>query len=293
MPETRLDTPTLYQWQLNENSTRYDNPRAQLSEHELQIQFSILAFINALVAFSTFVLIAGILRSRNVRSSSFNLYLLFMAIPDFIGSFFCLFTCALSAPLAKYYSEAMCGFQSFYLVFAFCGNAWVNVVIVHEVSKLLSYSQYRRRYFPPKRHQVFRHVALVYTYAFVWGILAAFPISGMPFQSKAFHGYACFPMEQDEFSSYFLYFAFLPGILIVPLVYCLYVVGRIWWMGLLPQAGKRRALSLFLMRLILVYFLGWAPFLLLGVSFGYFASTLILFLTVKANIWICPFLFFP
>lgn len=263
---TRLDSPTLYQWDLDENSTRYEYPRARPEDNVLQIQFSILAFINAVVAVSSLVLIIAILKSKQVRSSAFNLYLLFMAIPDFIGSFLCLLTCAMSAPGSDYYSEAMCGFQGFYLVFAFCGNAWINAVIVHEVNKLLNYSQKRRRYFPPTRRRVLCHVAAVYTYAAFWGLLTAFPILGMPFQTKAYYGFACFPMEQDTASTWFFYFAFLPGILMIPMLYSVFVMGRIILKGLLPTAGKRRALSLFLMRLIVVYFLGWLPFMIFSVS---------------------------
>ncbi|KAL3939052.1 MAG: hypothetical protein SGBAC_006156 [Bacillariaceae sp.] len=267
---TRLDSPTLYQWDLDENSTRYEYPRARPEDNVLQIQFSILAFINAVVAVSSLVLIIAILKSKQVRSSAFNLYLLFMAIPDFIGSFLCLLTCAMSAPGSDYYSEAMCGFQGFYLVFAFCGNAWINAVIVHEVNKLLNYSQKRRRYFPPTRRRVLCHVAAVYTYAAFWGLLTAFPILGMPFQTKAYYGFACFPMEQDTASTWFFYFAFLPGILMIPMLYSVFVMGRIILKGLLPTAGKRRALSLFLMRLIVVYFLGWLPFMIFSFIGNFF-----------------------
>ncbi|CAJ1934636.1 unnamed protein product [Cylindrotheca closterium] len=260
---TRLDSPVLYDWQINENSTRYDPPRSQLSEDGIQIQFAVLAFVNVVVSSATLVLILGILRTRKIRSNAFSLYLLFMTIPDFLGAFFCVFTCALSAPISRYYSEAMCGFQSFYLTFAFCGNAWINLVIVQEVNKLLTYSQNRRRYFPPTRQQVFCKVAVVYTYAAIWGLLGAFPIPGLPLQTKAYYGFACFPMEVDVPSTYFFYFAFLPGILMFPFAYSVFVVGRIFWKGMLPQAGKRRKLSIFLIRLISVYFFGWTPFLLL------------------------------
>ena len=267
MTASRIDSPILYQWDLNENSTRYDYPRGRPEDNVLQIQFSILAFINGLVAIATFILILAILKSKKLRSNAFNLYLLFMAIPDFIGSLFCLLTCAMSAPGSDFYSEAMCGFQSFYLIFAFAGNAWTNVIIFHQVNKLLEYSQNRRRYFPPTKQQVFCHVGMVYTYALIWAALMAFPIKGMPIQTKLYYGFACFPMEQDETSTWFFYFAFLPAILLFPFIYTLYVMGRILVKQMLPKEGKRRNLSIFLMRLILLYFVGWLPFLLLALMY--------------------------
>ena len=137
MSTSRIGNPVLYQWDLNENSTRYDYPRSRPADEVLQIQLSISAFVNAVVAVASFILILAILKSQKLRSNAFNLYILFMAIPDFIGSFFCLLTCAMSAPGSDFYSEAMCGFQAFYLIFAFTGNAWTNVIIFHQVNKLL------------------------------------------------------------------------------------------------------------------------------------------------------------
>ena len=264
MSTSRIDSPILYQWDLNENSTRYDYPRGRPDDNVLQVQFSILAFINGVVAIATFILITAILRSKKLRSNAFDLYILAMAFPDFAGSFLCLLTCSLSAPGSDFYSEAMCGFQSFYLVFAFAGNAWTNVAIIYQVNKLLVYSHNRRRYFPPTRHQVLCHITAVYIYAVIWASLVAYPLQGMPIQSKLYYGFACFPMEQDTQSTVFLYLAFLPGILLCPFLYTLFIMGRIKFKGMLPKEGRRRNLSIFLMRLIMLYFVGWLPFLILA-----------------------------
>ena len=268
MPTTpRLDDPStrIYEWELNENSTRYEYPRAWPSSNALSIKFSLLATINAVVAASALLLIVSIVRYEKIRKNSFQLYLLFIAIPDFIASFCCFLTCVLSAPNAEYYSEAMCGFQSFYLTFGFTANGWMNGVIVYQVHKLLKYSQNRRRYFPPTRKQVFQHTAIVYVYALLWGMLSAFNISGVPLESHAFHGYACFPMEADRSLTWFYYFAFLPCVIMLPCTYAFGVFFHIYWYDLLPKEGKRRKIAIFLMRIIALYFFVWAPFLIVGV----------------------------
>ena len=261
----RLDDPStrIYEWQLNENSTRYDYARAWGSSDVLSIKFSILATTNAIVALSALLLIVSILRKAEIRQNSFNLYLLFIAIPDFIASFSCFLTCVMSAPKAEYYSEAMCGYQAFYLTFAFTANALMNGVIIYQVHKLLRYSQHRRRYFPPKRKQVFCHAAAVYAYALLLGMLAGFNIPEMPLESHAYYGYACYPMEADDSLTWFFYFVFCPFTMLIPCTYAFGVMFHIYWYKLLPPEGRRRSIALFLVRIVAVYFLVWFPFVMI------------------------------
>jgi hypothetical protein len=263
----RLDDPStrIYAWELNENSTRYDSSRAWPTSDGLRIKFSVLATINAIVAAASLLLIVSILRKAEIRRNSFNLYLLFIAIPDFIGSFSCFLTCAMSAPKAEYYSEAMCGYQASYLTFAFTSNAWLNAVIMYQVHKLLRFSHNRRRYFPPTKKQVFRNTAVVYSFAFILGMLAGFTpnIPGIPMESHAYYGYACFPMDGDESLTWFFYFVFCPLTLLIPFNYTLGVMFHIYWYKLLPAEGRRRNIALFLGRVVAVYFLAWFPFLVI------------------------------
>jgi hypothetical protein len=146
IPSTpRLDDPTFYIWQLNETDARFDYPRAWPSGQTLHVQFAILATVNAIVAVTVLILLVSMVRSVKVRASVFNFYLIGIAVPDFCASFFCLLTCAMSAPMSQFYSEAMCGFQAFYLCWSFSSNAWLNGVIVYQIHKLLRYSNIRMR----------------------------------------------------------------------------------------------------------------------------------------------------
>ena len=156
----RIHDPVLHEWALNATHDRYDYPKAWPSSGRLRVEFSILAAINALTASFVFLLIVALLRSKRVRSIVFNLYLLFIAIPDFLVSFLCFLTCAMSAPQSKFYSEWMCGFQSFYLNWAFISNAWLNGVVVFQIHRMLRHSRIRRRYRPPTHRQVCGHAAV-------------------------------------------------------------------------------------------------------------------------------------
>ena len=192
----------------------------------------------------------------------FSFSVLFVAIPDFFASFSCMLTCWMSAPEGTYFSEAMCGFQSFYLTFGFTCNSWMNAAIVYQVHKLLRFSGGRRRYFPPTTREIFKQAGLIYVYAGIWALLAAFNFSGLPMESHAYYGYACFPMETaDRATTFFFYLVFVPMIMFVPTTYVFGATLHIYWHGLLPPGGKTRKISFFLLRIVFVYLIVWAPFL--------------------------------
>ena len=115
------------------NSTRWDHASAAPSDSVLEIQFTSLAIINFIVATSCFLLLISILRVPKVREKSFNCYLLTITFPDFISSFMCFITCAMSSATSRYYSETMCGFQIFYLTWGFTSNCWMNAVIAYQI----------------------------------------------------------------------------------------------------------------------------------------------------------------
>lgn len=79
-------------------------------------------------------------RTRTRRRSPFNLYLVFMMIPDLIMSGFCAFTCIGNAiTRGALMSHGMCYFQSWYVVFGFSGSSWMNALIAAEVYRMLQH----------------------------------------------------------------------------------------------------------------------------------------------------------
>ena len=272
MPYPRVDTPPLYLWEISStsNHTRYDYPKAWPAEDQLRLEFILLATVNAVVSFFVFFLIVALLRSKRVyRASPFHRYLLYIAIPDFLVSFFCLITCFLSAHDSQYYSEWMCGWQSFYLNFAFIANAWLNGIIVYQIHTMLRYSNRRRRYKPPTERTITMHSLAVYAYALCWGLLCGFNLPFLPHSSHLYYGFACMPMEYSTASTVFFWAVYIPLSLGLPLIFAAYVVFDILYRGLLPPTGRRRQLSMFLLRLCCLYFAIWFPFLVL-ISTGNF-----------------------
>ena len=265
MTTPHLDTPTIYVWDLDDNSTRFDAVRAWPSPDVTHIKFSISAALNALIAIVCLSLIVAIMSSRKIRSSPFNWYLLFVAIPDYLAAFFCFLTCVLSASTWEYYSDWMCGFQASYLVWAFTANAWMNAVIVYQIHKLLRYSHYRRRYIPPTIKDVCRQGAIVYVYSLIWGLLAGLNIDGFPMSSHANAGFSCFPLDGEApGQTWFFFFVFIPMFMGIPAAYSFCAVFHIYWNELMPPEGRRRKIAMFLLRVVLLYFIVWLPFMLIG-----------------------------
>eukprot|EP00934_Nitzschia_sp_Nitz4_P004722 Nitzschia sp. Nitz4//scaffold174_size87051//48049//49275//NITZ4_005112-RA/size87051-processed-gene-0.90-mRNA-1//-1//CDS//3329538881//4712//frame0 len=262
-PRVREQPDNLQELEAQGALHRYDYPLLEPSPQTLHIEFSILASITALTSCFVFLLIVALLRSKRVMSNPFNLYLLCIAIPDFWISFLCFFTCVFSAPKSSFVSEWMCGFQSFYLNWGFVANCWLNAVIFFQIHKMLRHSKIRRRYIPPTHKQVLTHVGLVYAYATLWGFLCGFNFDFLPLSSHLYYGFSCGPMEYSLASTLFFWLVFLPFTTGNPLIFATYVTVDIIRNKLLPPQGKRRALSLFLLRLCFLYFAAWFPFIVL------------------------------
>mmetsp|Transcript_2779 Transcript_2779/g.7105 ORF Transcript_2779/g.7105 Transcript_2779/m.7105 type:complete len:493 (+) Transcript_2779:73-1551(+) len=282
LKDPRLDDPTLFRSDVNQTQlSRFDYARVSASPQNLHIQFAILGTVNLLVTLFTGILIAAILRSKKLRKQPFDLYVVFMAIPDFISGFSCMLTCLVSVRGSEYVGEAMCGYQSFYLNFSVSANTWMAAVITYQIHKLLRYSRVRRRYIPPTTKEVGCHAACVYAWAIFWGGLSASQsdIFGMTFQSHAYGGFYCAPMEAEG-NSWFFYLVFLHIMFFFPANYAVAALVHIFWKGLMPKSGQRQQIALLLIRIMVLYF---AIFMPTGIaqlvgSFVYFKSDWIFYI---------------
>ena len=168
-----LGQPAIRQWELNDNSTRYDRLEAAPSDHDLFIMWSLWVVISGLIGIFIGTVMLSILLDAKARKNPFNLYLFYLMVPDFIFSACCALTCLLNALEGSFWSVFMCQFQSFYLSFGVSANNWLNWVIAVELHRLLRSSHIRKKYNAPTRLTVTLQAILVYLYAsFVssWGV---------------------------------------------------------------------------------------------------------------------------
>ena len=256
-------------WELENNSTRYERLRAAPSDDTLMAMWSVWVVMSASVAMFVGVVLAGILCKRRTRKNPFNLYLVYLMIPDILFSAGCAFSCLMNVLNGQYWGdETACFFQSFYLIFGFAGNAWLNMLIGQEVHRLLLSSRELRRYKMPTTRAVTVKAVCAYVWAAFmasWGIWGAYA-TWWPQQAVLMQGMGCLPMVYDTTTSLFYFLVFLPLAVGIPIGYVLYIAFDIWRRELMPSSGKRRMLSIYFMRIVAVFLIMWIPFLILVVT---------------------------
>lgn len=255
--------PVLREWQLTSNSTRYEQLIAAPSDetmHTMWSAWSVTLFLYSVFLVTVFL---GVLSSRKVRKSAFNVYLIYLMVPDVVYTLTCAIQCACLAFFGGYQSQAACRFQSVYLVFGIEANSWLNGVIAYEVHKLLKLSARRQRYFPPTRKQASVKAALVFALSLCIAVLSVAGIPWLPHKYGILKGLVCVPLETDRASTIFLWAFFLPIVSFMPTVYALWTAYDILKNKYLPPTGKRRELAFYFFRILVCFVILWLPGILL------------------------------
>jgi len=274
---TNKAVPLLRDWELNETSTRYEHNLAAPSDGHLEGFWWAWGGVALLAGLFTLTVFLGIVLSKQARRQSFNLYLVYLMIPDIAFSLLCGTSCLLNAVKGQYWSHWMCNFQQFYCVFGIGANCWLNAVIARELHKLLRYSHQRRRYVHPTRQTVTRQALAVYLYCAFLGTWGLIDRANFPYHAVQIRGLACIPVEVDPSSSLFFWLAFLPLFAGIPMVYVMYVGFTVWKRQLLPPSGKRRLLVVYFGRIVVVFFAMWGPYFLLNYIFAAWLPTWVIF----------------
>lgn len=263
--------------ELNSTNSRYDSIEAGASDDERFVQWVVFATISLGVASFITLVLLSILCSRNpqLKRRAFNLYLVFLTVPDLVLSLFCGINCVLNAVHGDYISAAWCRFQGVYLVWGIGVNAWLNAVIARHVHDMLVCGHQMKRYFAPTRRVVILESLAVYLWV---GFLAAWPfVEFLPHRLRLSGGVACLPQEYDTTSTVFFWLVFLPCFVLVPTGYVLYAAVDVWRRQLLPLEGKRRNIAVYFFRLTVVFLVMWVPSLFLIFIGGGYTSTWVTF----------------
>ena len=266
-----LGQPRLRIWELDDTTTtngesttatRYDRLIAAPSDETLYIMWvglSSAAFI--LFAFCLLVFVA-ILKSKDCHTNTWNIYLLYLMIPDIVGGILCGTTCALNASLREYWSPWMCRFQSTYIVWYIVSNSYLCTIVGYKIYAMLTSSIRRRRFIPPTVMQITKEAIIVYIFATFVSIWTLFETKLLPYQPDALSGEICLPTEYNKASTIFYFVAYVPLSAGIPMIYLTYVCFDIWYRNLMPPKGKRRLLSIYFARILGSFFLLWTPYLL-------------------------------
>ena len=79
---------TIRQWELTRHSTRYDRLQAAPSDEQLETMWLVWIVVSSVVAIGVGTVLLGLLADRKARQNPFNLYLVFLMVPDVLFSFF-------------------------------------------------------------------------------------------------------------------------------------------------------------------------------------------------------------
>ena len=198
----------VWQKDLPLNGSRYDWNHAKADPdflHTIWLTWMVVAEVAAL---ASAIVIVGVLHSKKARRNVFNIYIVFLCLPDFIFSSLCAITCALCWWTGAYYGGTLgCKWQSFYVVFGFAGSMWMQAVIAAEIRHVLRCSHEQRAYVQPKMRQALRRAGAVYAMSLCLACWTV--IDFLPIHADAASGMACLPLAYSLASEIFLWLAFL------------------------------------------------------------------------------------
>jgi len=263
-----LGQPPLRQWEVNENTTRYERLQAAPSDHDLVLMWSLWMAINVVVAVIVALVLFSILLHRKARSNPFNIFLVFLMVPDFLFSACCALSCLLNALVGHYWSAAMCQFQAFYVVLGIAANNWLNLAVGWELHSLLSSSRVFRKYTLPSNQRVVFISLSVYAYSCFlasWALWAD-RFDNFPHRIVTISGMGCLPLEYSRESSIFWYVVYFPLMTGIPFFAVLGMGFHIWYHSLMPPSGRRRTLAIFFGPIIAIFAIMWLPYFALGLS---------------------------
>jgi hypothetical protein len=213
------------------NASLHEWKRGMPDPVEMQLMWAGWLVVSVVAAVSSSAIIIGILASPTARASSFNLYLVMLAVPDFVFSSSCALTCALNFFNRFYTSVQMCDWQAWYVTFGIAGSFWLNAAVAAEVHTLLKQTKALRDYHPPSHRTVLVRCLAIYALCAVvssWHLWRFFPFAASPM-----HGVACMASGYDQKSTLFFWLAYIPMLAGLPSAYAIYVAVDCWRTDLL------------------------------------------------------------
>ena len=262
-------TPDIRWDEVDGDSTRYDIFTAAPPDEQLVKYWFSWAGLALVVGFFSLTLFLSLASNKTVRSKPFNLYLIYLIIPDFTFSILCGITCLMNAVNGEYWSHAMCNFQQLYVVFGFSANCWLNAIVAKQLHSILRDSHDCRRHHIPSAKTITKQALAVYAFTIFLGLLGIIEAPWFPHESGPASGLACVPREgEDTASSLFFWLCFFPLFAGIPILFVMWIIWDVYRRKLLPPSGKRRLLSIYFARIIVVFLIMWLPIMLMMFLFG-------------------------
>lgn len=208
---------------------------------------SIWSVLCAITFIACSTLIVAILSSKKSRSQGYNLYLVFLSIPDALFNLFSFIRNVVNIS-GNQLSNPMGGTVHALEWFHTAANLWLNAFIIYQIHTMLLKARKFVRTPPPKVEQVLLQVGGIYFFAALW---AAWSLILLLQGSNIF---------TNTNAAWLTSKSLMCG---PPFLYTIGACAHVWWQQLLPSKGRTRVLSLYFLRVVLVFLLTWVPFLIL------------------------------
>lgn len=227
--------------------------------------------ISELSALACFLVIAIVLSKPQLRTQTFNKFIVGLVFPDFLFSFICGWQCLAHYMAGHWYGSGVsCALQAWYCTYAFAGSMWMNVIIARQLHRLTVFASNSEPYAAPSACNVHSQIGAVHLLS---AVFAAVPlVKPLPADVGRVSGLACLPIEYDFASTVFHWLFTLNLMLVVP--FCLIL----WYFGRAARSCHRtgaalnasdRAIIKFFIGLLVVFLTMWIP---AGIFIWFFTS---------------------
>jgi len=216
---------------------------------ELLVARVIWIVLSSITFLVCFIFILAILSDRITRTQGYNLYLVFLAIPDAVVNLFTVIRNSLTitgAPVSPTVHIFLASIEYFYAA----ANMWLNGLIVGQIHLVLRKSNRFIKVSPPSVTTVCKQAAGIYAFALGWFGWAFF---------LYYRGLVIFPLDRVV-NIWIVTRVFMVA---PPLLYVIYVCVDVWRRNLLPRSGRTRILSLYFLRVVIVFLVTWVPYFII------------------------------
>ena len=198
----------------------------------------------------------ALLRNSSIRQNAYNIYIIFLIFPDALQNIIAVPWNFFGRTYPQGYYEIGC----FVWFFFFASNFYLNTIVAYEINKLATASHRRQKTAPPKLERAWKQVVSVYIFSMLIAMWDVLPYKWSPIDiDDGIHGSLRFGSPNDGVFSPMVGLIIQWGLLGTPITYVMYIGIRIAWYRLLPTRGRTRVLSLFFMRIIIVFLLFYLP----------------------------------
>lgn len=211
------------------DGSRWALMRTALPDEWLQWYWLTFAVLAEISAAASALVIFVVLTRPELRSQTFNKFLVGLAVPDFVFSFLCGWTCLAHLVHRAWFGGApMCSIQSVYVVYGLTASLWAKATSAAELHRLASCAVRAKVYRPLSARVTAARLVSVHIGALLFSCMQLVP--GMPIEAGAHRGLFCFPIEYDLASTIFQW-AFTVNLgLVVPALAVLwhFCRARVW-----------------------------------------------------------------